>query len=184
MLTVCMAALALSMGCAGPDVHYDYDARASYQGLRTYDWYAAPTSAKGVGRNPLMDTRVRRAVEAELAARNLRRETSADPDFLVTYYPLFEARKARHGHVGLGLGLGGRGLGMGVGLAAPIGGHPKGQIGSIVLEIQDFKTHTLIWKAVADQVLDDEEAPEDADTSVAQAVRKMLSRFPPPAPRS
>jgi len=53
-----------------------------------------------------------------------------------------------------------------------------------VLEIQDFKTHTLIWKAVADGVLDDAEAPEDADATVAQAVRKMLSRFPPPAPRS
>jgi len=66
-----------------------------------------------------------------------------------------------------------------VGVAAPVESGPRGMLGSIVLEIQDFKTRQLIWKAEAVDALDDSERPEDADQDVAAAVRKMLRRFPP-----
>jgi len=176
MLASSLAVLALTLGCAGPEIHYDYDAKATFQNYRTYDWYAPAKGDKtrGAGQNPIADTRVRRAVETELDARKIRKETSADPDFLLTYYPVYQARKGHRARLGMGLGL----PGLGVGVSAPVGAKPTGKIGSIVLEVQDFKTHTLVWKAVADGVLDDTETPEDADQSVAEAVKKMLKRFP------
>jgi hypothetical protein len=181
ILVSCLAVLALSMGCAGPTVNFDYDARASYAGYHAWDWYAAPKKAQA-GQAPLLDTRVRRAVETQLAAKGFKREITADPEFLVTYYPVFTARRRSRGHVGIGLGFGGRGMGLGVGVAAPLnGGAPAGKITSIVLEIQDFKTHQLIWRAVAEDILDGTETPEDAEAAVNEAVKKQLDRFPPTA---
>ena len=58
------------------------------------------------------------------------------------------------------------------------------QVGSIVLEIQDFKTHQLIWKAEAQDVLDDAATPEDSQQDVSVAVTRMLGQFPPKAPAS
>ena len=183
MLWSSVAVLALAVGCAGPELHFDYDVRANYQSYHTFDWYAASKAdqAKGAGaQSSIMDTRVRRAVEAELTARNFRKETTADPDFLVTYYPSYQPRQGHRPHVGLGLGFGGRGLGLGVGVAGG-GGQTRGKIGSIVLEIQDFKSHQVVWKAVAEEVLDDTLNPEDSDQDVAKAVKKLLERFPPTA---
>jgi hypothetical protein len=165
------------MGCAGPDIHFDYDVKANYQSYHAYDWYAAPKTAPG---NPLLDQRVRRAVEAELALRGFKREITADPEFLVTYYPAFAARRRSRGAFSIGLGMGGP-VGLGLGIAAPLTARSAGQVTSIVLEIQDFKTHQLIWKAAAADVLDGTEGPEDADAAVAEAVKKMLKRFPPTA---
>jgi hypothetical protein len=171
-------ALALALGCAGPEVRYDYDVKASFAGVHTYDWYAAPAHP-GV-KNAFMDARVRRQVEAELAAKHIQKEVSADPDVLVTYYPVYRVVGGSRGSVGFGLGFGGfRGPGVGVGVAAPLESGPRGMVGSIVLEIQDFKTHQLIWKAEAVNALDDTETPEEADHDVAVAVKKMLRQFPP-----
>jgi hypothetical protein len=177
-LTVGVAALVLGLGCAGPDLHFDYDGQAAFGTYHAYDWYASPKGAREGGGSPIADARVRRAVEAELAARGFRRETAADPDFLVVYYPVYEARRGARPRVGIGLGFGPF-RGVGLGISAPIGGAPRGKIGSIVLEIQDFKTHQLVWKAEASDVLDDHDSPEDADAEVGRAVRKMLVRFPP-----
>jgi hypothetical protein len=174
-----LAVLALTVGCSGPETRFDYDVKANYTNFHTYDWYAAPKGV--VAGSPIMATRVRRAVEAELTARNFRKETTADPDFLVTYYPSFQPRSGHRPHVGLGLGFGGRGLGVGIGVANVGGGGGRGKIGSIVLEIQDFKSHQVVWKAVAEEVLDDSLTPEDADLDVAKAVKKLLDRFPPSA---
>lgn len=181
LLYASLTVAALALGCAGPEVHFDYDLHANYAAFRTFDWYAAPKGAAKPGeRNPMMDARVRRAVEAEFAAKGLRKETSADPDFLVTYYPTYH--RVRHGRVHLGIGLG---MGpVGVGVAAPVAGGTRGAVGSIILEIQDFKTHQQVWRAVAADVLDDTLSPEDAEADVNRAVKRMLARFPPSTPAS
>lgn len=179
ILCACFAILAL--GCSGPEVRYDYDAKASYAAFHRYDWYAPPPAARPQGpRSPFMDARVRRAVESELAARHFLRETSADPDFLVVYYPVYRLRGGARGAMSFGMAFGGfRGPGVGVGVAAPLEGGTRGMVGSIVLEIEDGKTHQLVWKAVAEDVLDDSASPEAASQDVTEAVRKMLGRFPP-----
>jgi hypothetical protein len=183
LLCVSFAALMLALGCAGPEVHYDYDAKAKFPALHTYDWYAASPAdqaqAGGV-KNPFVDSRVRRAVENALAAKNFQKETSAEPDFLVTYYPVYVLHRYSRGLVGIGFG----GPGMAVGVAGPIGGGPGWRSGSIVLEIQDAKTHQVIWKAEAEDAIDLSEGPEDSERDVSAAVNKMLLQFPPTRPAS
>jgi len=173
-----LTVLALATGCAGPKVNFDYDARASYAAFKAWDWYAAP---KGAGAaNPINDTRVRRAVEAELAAKGFRRETSADPDFYVLYQANYGPKRTGRGHVSVGLGMiPVRGLNLGVGVAGPIAGGRKGRVGSILLEVKDARSQQVVWRAEAEDVLDDALSPEEADQDVAAAVKKMLEKFPP-----
>lgn len=177
--------LALLAGCAPYTVHFDYDNHANYSAYKTYDWYAASKKAEGKSdgvKNPIMDRRVRGAVERELAAKGLKRDTSGEPDVLITYYPVY-----RQGTVytttTIGHGFGwyrpwGYGIGTQFTEARPF------REGSIILEVVDNKTNQLIWQAVAEGALSGLDDPEDAEQQVGEAVRKMLSRFPPPSPKS
>ncbi len=171
--------LVLLMACSGYRVNYDYDMHANYSSYKTFDWQAA-SLAKETGvkvDNPLMDRRVSTAVENELIAHGYTLETRADPDFLVTYYPVYH-QKVSHTATYVGLGyLGFRPFGINVGTT--LGQNREYKEGTIVLEIVDFKTNKQVWKSVAEGVLTDTSTPEEADEMVNRAVRQMLDRFPP-----
>ena len=173
-------ALATLAGCAGFTVVHDYDTHANYASYKTYDWYAAGRRAQGKAEgveNPIMDRRVRAAVERELAAKGFQMKKEGDPDFLVTYYPAYR-NGTSYTTTTLG-GWGGRRWGYGVGTqfteARPF------REGTIVLEIVDAKSNQLVWRSAAEGALTGLADPEDAEAQVTDAVRKMLARFPPPA---
>jgi hypothetical protein len=171
-----VAALAGTMACSGPEVHYDYDVKVPLTGYHNWDWLAAPRNAPGgVFDNAIMSERVHRAIEAELGAKGFARDTSGDPDFLVVYYPARVGVHAHQAHLGLGLGMGP----LGVGVAAPVGERHVETVGSIVVEVQDYRTRKLVWRAVAESVLNSADSPEEADQSVTEAVRAIFKKFPP-----
>jgi len=173
----------LCVACAPYNVRYDYDSRTDYAAFKTFDWYASSR----VGRvkdakveDPIMDRRVAAAVEQELTARGFRREAAADPDFLVTYYPIYQEKKYRTAqHIGWG-GWGFRPFG--IGFSTTTSQLHTYKEGTIVLEILDFKTNQLVWKAAAEGALTELRTPEDADEVVNRAVKQMLERFPPRKP--
>lgn len=175
-LSLFAALLSLVMlgACTSYQVTYDYDVTASYGRYKTFDYY---TSKKGTGgTTSLMDKRVRAAVEKELQAKGFTMETKADPDFLVTYYPIVEERKYRT-NVRMGMGWGHRPFYGGVSTTRSQVHHYKE--GTIVIEIVDFKTNQMIWQGAAAGALTGLSNPEDADEVVPKAVRDILSKFPP-----
>jgi hypothetical protein len=172
-------ALALLAGCSNFYVKYDYDPHARFQAFKTYDWYAASTKGKADSNNPIMDRRVRRIVEREMAAKGFRRQEAGAPDFLLTYYPVYRSRIVQS-YTAMGPGWG-RPWGYGVG-----SGFQEVHAfreGSMVLEVVDNKSNLMVWQAVADGALTGLDDPQDAEEQVTLAVRKMLARFPPPAAR-
>ena len=173
-LSVALLSLALLTACRSYSVNYDYDVMASYGRYRTFDYY---TSKKGTGgTTTLMDKRVRAAVEKELQAKGFAMETKADPDFLVTYYPIVQNRKVRT-NARMGMGWGYRPFYGGVSTTTSQVRNYKE--GSIVIEIVDFKTNQLIWQGAAEGALTGLNNPEDADEVVPKAVRDILAKFPP-----
>lgn len=170
-------------GCAPYAVKVDYDGRATYLHYRTFDWYAASRRAKAQARgqeSSLMDRRVRAAVERELAAKGFRQETGGEPDFLVTYYPVYRDRKVRTTtSFGTGFGGGFRPWGYGVGARFSTSQSHRYQEGTIVLEIVDGKSNELVWQGVAEGALTGLDHPEEAEAQVGKAVRDLLAKFPP-----
>lgn len=173
--------LAVLTGCAPYTVRADYDTTANYAAYKTFDWYAASKYAKGKtdgGASAIMDRRVRHAVEKQLLAKGFQRNTKADPDFLVTYYPVYRNRRVVT-TTNVGGGWGWRPFHYGVNSAVSEVRDIKE--GSIVLEIVDYKTNELIWQSVADGALTDLRTPEDADEVVNDAISRMMEKFPPKA---
>ncbi|HJW72250.1 MAG TPA: DUF4136 domain-containing protein [Geothrix sp.] len=174
--TSALLAMALLGGCVNYSVTYDYDVTASFARYKTFDYY---TSKKGTGgTTSLMDKRVRTAVERELQARGFAMETKADPDFLVTYYPIVQERRYRTTtHVGWGGGWGYRPFYGRMGVSTSQVHHYKE--GTIVIEIVDYKSNQMIWQGAAAGALTGLRTPEDADEAVPRAVHDILARFPP-----
>jgi hypothetical protein len=173
-LPAALLSLLLLGACTGYQVNYDYDVTASFSRYRTFDYY---TSKKGTGgTTSLMDKRVRAAVEKELQAKGFAMETKADPDFLVTYYPIVHERRYRTTtHLGWGWGYrpfyGRMGTSM-----SQVHSYKEG---TIVIEVVDFKTNQMVWQGAAAGALTGLDNPEDADEVVARAVRDILAKFPP-----
>jgi hypothetical protein len=174
--------LALLAGCSAFSVRYDFDPHANFTTFKTYGWYMADAKAKGKAdglANPIMDSRVRRILERDLAAKGFQRQ-DAEPDFLLTYYPVYRNRYVQtYTSMGPAWGYGwGRPWGYGPGV-----GFTEVQAyreGSIVLEVVDNKTNQLVWQAVAEGALTGLQDPQDAEAQVSLAVKKLLEKFPPP----
>ncbi len=178
--TAAFLGLLLLSACSQVQIRYDYDARANYASFKTFDWMAASKRAKGKAgnvENPIMDRRVRGAIERELTARGFKFEAAADPDFLVTYYPIYRDRAYRTTtHVGMGWGYR-PWWGMHTGTTlSQVHSYTEG---TIVVEIVDFKTNQLIWHGAAVGALTGLETPEDAEEVVTREVRRLLEGFPP-----
>jgi hypothetical protein len=173
------AALLLLSACATYSVKYDFDPGANFRAYRTFEWYASSKRARGQssGSSPLMDRRVQAAVEQQLKAKGYAAAT-AEPDFLVTYYPVYRDRRYRTTTtVGVGGGFRYHRFGYGVGTRFSEVHHYTE--GTIVVEIVDGKSNQLVWQGAAVGALTNLDNPEDAQEQVARAVADMLEKFPP-----
>jgi len=77
----------LAGGCATISVSSDYDPNAHFAGLETYDW-AGPQPITGDPRldSDILHSRIRSAVERELAAKGYHKISGGNPDFKVAYH--------------------------------------------------------------------------------------------------
>ena len=175
---VAILGMLLLGACSQVQIRYDYDVRANYASFKTYDWLAASKQAKDQGakvEHTIMDRRVKGAIERELTAKGFRLQPSGDPDFLITYYPVYKDRAyATTSQLGWGYRP----------WWGPHGGVAVSEVrsyteGTIVVEIVDFKTNQLIWHGAAVGALTGLETPEDAEEVVTREVGRLLAGFPP-----
>ncbi len=181
-LALSSAALMLLTACSAYSLKYDFDPTADFKGYRSFDWYASSKKAKGKAgeANPLTDKRVRLAVEQQLQAKGYRLDAQGDPDFLVTYYPVFQTRRYRT-QTSVGFGGGGwrRPWGYGVGTRFTTSQTHAYREGTLILEMVDYRTNQLVWQGAAEGALTRLDDPLDAQEQINRAVRDLLEKFPP-----
>lgn len=179
-------ALALVTGCVGPSVSYDYDRGTAFAGMHSFRWFTPPPAGSTPDHpiqprgapNPIMERRVHRIVEAELAARGLR-PADAAPDILVACYPVFHDRIVQT-YTGMGPAWGWGWRPWDFGVAGGFVEVQRFREGSLVLEMVDPRSSQVVWRAVAEGTLTGLRSAEDAEEQVTEAVRRMLAKFPPP----
>ncbi len=104
-------------GCASLQVRTDSDPQASFGQLRTYDWNAQTVHAFGhpAVNSPLVEQRIRQAVDSTLRHMGYQRVTTGAPDFHVRYSIVAEPKTRvdpGSGYSGYGYGgYGHRGFG-------------------------------------------------------------------------
>ena len=165
----------ITLSCSAVyEVRYDYDQRADFTGLKTYDWLPIPDKADI---ESLDITRIKTAVNAELQAKGLIM-TSDNPDLLIAEH-LGKKDKVKVRDWGYGY--------------APYGGYWGGyrgsggvsvyeyEEGSLILDFVDAESKKMIWRGVAKAEVDDQSTPDEREKLIKEAVQKILDNFPPPA---
>jgi hypothetical protein len=150
-------------------VTYDYDKAANFSTFKTYAWVRGTNLA-----DELNHKRITNAVDAQLRSRGLTRvETSANPDMLVAYHASFDTDLQI---TGFSSGWGGYRF------AGNRSGSARAEeilIGTLVVDMVDAKTKTIVWRGMGSKELDVKASPEKRDKNIDKAAAKLFKNYPP-----
>jgi len=176
--SACVAVLAtLLAACATtPQTEHrsEKDPSVDLAAFRSFAWRPAAGVAGAEEPMRLLDTRIQKAITAELVRRGYT-EDAAAPDFHVTYETAV-SDKVRSSPVRFGIGMGsfGGNVGGSVNMGTP--SIQNYQEGELVVRVIDAKTNREAWYGTVSGKVD--KAQLD-DAAVARAVAIALQDFPP-----
>ena len=177
--TACVLTLlaALFVGFSSVKVSQDYDNSVDFSVYRTYGWIPGPQQKTGDIRvdNPLLDARIRNAVDRNLAAKEYRQDKQGKPDMLVAYHLAIRSRIESEA-VGTGAGYWGYPYWGGVGYETRVREYDEGML---VIDIADATTNRLIWRGVGTRRVTGQTSPEKTTEMVNKTVAEILAQFPP-----
>jgi len=118
--------------------------------------------------------RIVNAVDAQLAAKGFTKvEPGANPDVLVAYHATFNKN----------LQINGFSSGWG---SYRFGGNRSGTarvdellIGTLVVDMVDAKTKTIVWRGTATKEVDVKASPEKREKNINKAAEKLFKNYPP-----
>jgi hypothetical protein len=158
------------------DVHFDYDRSANFFGYKTYQWVDYRPVDVG---DQLLDQDIKRAVDAQLAGKGLRRVESGG-DLHVGYQAGISHEKQFNG-----TGWGGGPFG---GWGGPWGGWNSGtvtsstiDIGRLVIGLFDPATKHLVWRGSAAKTLNISKDSDKNYRNLEKAMAKLFKNYPPGA---
>jgi hypothetical protein len=175
-LTV-LAAVVIA-GCTTINVSQDYDTLADLSHYDTWQWRHPVQPPSGDIRidNPLLDKRIRQAVENHLADRRMGR-VDKQGAITVSYHLNIESRiysDAYYPGYGVGrfydFGYGGFGAETRI---------YQYDLNSLIIDIHLAYTDKLLWRGVGDYRLRTYKSPEAAAEAMQAIVDKILGQFPP-----
>lgn len=168
MMTTAASALLVATAVFGQDMKTDYDRAADFSRYKTYSWEKVQTQ------DPLWVDGIKSAVNAELTAKGFAEVASGGDVSVVAVEMTKTQRTLDTFYNGLG---GGWRRGGGFGDATTTEDTYK--VGSLVVDLFDPKTKTLMWRGSATDTLSDK-----SDKNIKnfdKGVQKMFDRFPPKA---
>ncbi len=162
------ALVCLGVAAFGQEVQFDYDRSADFNAYKTCQW--VDYKAMQVG-DQLLDRDIKRAVDAQLAGKGLRRVES-DGDLLVAYQAAISQEKQLDS-----LGWGG-----------PHAWGPWGntrvtsstiEVGKLAIGLFDPATKQLVWRGSASKTLDIKKDPDKNYRNLEKAMAKLFKNHPP-----
>jgi hypothetical protein len=169
---VCLAAAAVF----AQDVQFDYDRSTDFSAYKTYHWVDYTPVPVG---DQLLDQNIKRAVDAQLAGKGLRR-VDGNGDLVIGYQAGISQEKQFDGWGGGGWGAGGWGAGPG-----PWGNWGNARItsstidvGKLVIGVFDPAAKKLIWRGSAAKTLDIKKDPDKNYRELEKAMTKLFRNYP------
>ena len=150
-------------------VTYDFDRSADFSKFKTYAWTRGTELT-----DELNHARVVRAIESQLAAKGLTRvEASANPDVLVAYHASFDRNLQINAW---GSGWGGPRFG---GLRSGTATTQDIVTGTIVIDLKDAGTNSIVWRGSASAELNPGAKPEQREKKINNAIQKVFKNYRP-----
>ena len=172
MRIISLAALAcLGVSAVAQEVHFDYNRSANFSAYKTYHWVDFKEVEVG---DQILDQDIKRAVDAQLAGKGLRRVESGG-DVIVGYQAGVSHEKEFNSLGGWG------GLGWGGG---PWGGNSRVtsstiDVGKLTIGLFDPATKQLVWRGSASKTLDIKKDPDKNYRALEKAMAKLFKNYPP-----
>lgn len=152
------------ISCSSVAVKSDFDANANFAQYKTFDFMPHRTAPGG---NPFNDKRIEAAIEQQLVAKGLQKQTAGRPDLLVAYHTNVKG-KIDVDTYGYRYGRYGRRVGTYTTVQ-------KYQQGTVVVDLVDAKEKELVWRSWAKGEASDSVSKEKIDDTIA----KILEKYPP-----
>src|SRR6201987_4824357 len=166
---VCTVVFLVALGTAfAQQVKTDFDHQANFSQYNTYSGQEIKPA------NSLWDARIKRAVDAQLAAKGWTRVDSGGDVAIVAIKTSHTERTLQTFYDGIGGGWRWRGFG---GFGESTTTEQDYKEGTLVVDMYDASTKQLIWRASAEDMLSDK--AEKNEKNLDKGVAKMFKSFPP-----
>ena len=157
----------LSATVLAESVTTDYDRSANFASFKTYAW----TRGTDVP-DQLNHKRIVHSIDAQLAQKGMRIvEASVTPDVLIAYHVRLDRDLQIEGSGWGGYRWGGNRTGSA--RAAEI------TVGTIVVDMVDAHTKTIVWRGTTSKDLDGGASAEKRDKNARKAMEKLFKNYPP-----
>jgi hypothetical protein len=166
-VTALLTLLVATAGCSPLRVMSDWDREANFAKYQTYRWAPTPKSqveTRGTHFS-LLDKRIRRAVDREMAAKGYSLRQSGRTDMLIVYRAKVRDKIDVYEHYGYRRWGG----------AVDVHQYREGTLTLLVIDPQ--MEEQVVWQGWAVGVI--EERPEESEQKINEAIAKVLERFPP-----
>jgi len=172
-----LAILILPMACTTVQVSQDYNLQTDFSQYQRFQWVAKPRDQTGDVRidNPLLDARIRKAVEETLKNRGFAEAPAEKADFLVDYQLAVRSRLETDTYRS--------GIGYGYWPYWGWGGYEttvrEYDEGILVIDFIDADSNELVWRGIGTRRLRQYSNPQEVTREVNETVAKILAQFPP-----
>ena len=167
-ITNLTALLCLGVAAFAQDVQFDYNRSTNFSAYKTYEWVDYKPVAVG---DELLDQDIKRAVDAQLAGKGLRRVESGG-DLVVGYQAGISQEKEFNS-----LGTGGWGGPFGWGdrrvTTSTI------DVGKLTIGLFDPTSKQLVWRGAASKTLNISKDPDKNYRTLEKAMAKLFRNYPP-----
>ncbi|WP_372680536.1 DUF4136 domain-containing protein [Desulfosarcina sp.] len=170
-------------GCTTVQVSQDYDPHADTSGYGTWHWRNPVQSATGDIRidNPLLDKRIRHAVDNHLKGRHIIGAAQERPDIYLSYHLTIQQKIQSDSYYStVGVGSYYHPWYGGLATETRIRQYDEGRL---TIDIHSAESGALMWRGVGVFRLRTHNTPEDAAEATQEIVDKILFQFPPGSPR-
>jgi hypothetical protein len=167
-------------GCARVRVSQDYDPDMDFSRLNTFSWESTAQPKAGDIRvdNPLLDSRIRRAIEENLINMGYRKVSQSPHDFTVGYTLDIQTRYGSSSvGIGTGFGIGGHRSFGGIGVGTPIGGRSYDEA-SLAIDFTDSQQGNLLWRGTGSRPISTWGTPEELSEEINTMVENVLEQLP------
>ncbi|MGO2011378.1 MAG: DUF4136 domain-containing protein [Pseudoalteromonas sp.] len=174
-LLIAAAVLMLAACAKTPDV--DYDRTVDFTNYKTFAWLPQATLANtdNYQISPLMEQRVRDAVNTQLQAQGITLTDTNTADVLLNYHASVDT-KIDADTFNAGYGARWNHWGMSYNTQTTTREY---DVGTLILDVIDRSSNQLVWRGAHEGRLKKKQSPEQRNEAVSKAVATILSGFPP-----
>ena len=166
--SVVIALLLVTKSLVAQDVTYNFMPGTDFLKFHSYKWVTIQGASYP---NQILDAQIKDAVNSQLQAKGLALTDTDKADLYVGYQTSVDQQRQWNAYgMGGGWRLGG---GMGTATSSTI------DIGTIVLDVYDPSTKTLVWTGRATKTLDPSGNQQKNQKNLDKAMQKLLKNYPP-----